>query len=140
MLWHLVYISKRLASTTDHDITAMLHKARQQNQSLGITGVLLYSPTKFAQCLEGEYKPVVGLYEKIKADQRHYGVTMLHLTPVAERVFPAWFMGAKQLDEEQPIGLASFLAPAELETFQKMWDNKVPYPDQTVSLMQKFFN
>jgi hypothetical protein len=138
MLWHLVYLSERLASTTEPDIAAMLDKARLRNQELGITGALLYSPTKFIQCLEGEYKAVTGVYEKIKADPRHTGVAMLHLSPVPERVFPAWLMGAKRWDQEQPSALAPLLAPAELEAFQKIWQGNAPH--QTIALIQKFFN
>ncbi|MCU0451358.1 MAG: BLUF domain-containing protein [Bernardetiaceae bacterium] len=89
MLANLVYLSIRKKACTEDDIAQILAKAEQNNSKEGITGVLLYSATRFVQYLEGEFQQIDGLYSKIKRDPRHERVTLLHTGLIQQRYFPS---------------------------------------------------
>ena len=76
----------------------MLQRWRTKNARLGITGLLIYRDGAFIQSLEGEEPTVRELYARIQADGRHFQVCTLQAIPMAERQFPDWSMGFKNLD------------------------------------------
>lgn len=98
MLSHLVYISKREPKCTDEEIEKILRACQENNSKIDTTGVLLYTDKQFVQYLEGEYKKIMGLYDKIKGDERHKKVALITSGPIKERLFPSWEMGSKELD------------------------------------------
>lgn len=63
------------------------------NKRQNITGVLYYFPhnNTFYQRLEGEENKVKELFQKIKADERHYDVQMQRDMP-GHRIFTHWSM------------------------------------------------
>lgn len=97
MLSRLIYTSTRKSVCTDQEINNILVTANKKNGPQEITGVLLYTTNKFMQCLEGDYKTIINLYDIIKKDNRHKNVTLIQLSSVRERLFPLWVMGHKKI-------------------------------------------
>ncbi|MCB1143444.1 MAG: BLUF domain-containing protein [Leptospiraceae bacterium] len=100
MISQLIYLSLRTPECTDDEIKKILDSAMRNNGKHNVTGVLLYSQTKFLQVLEGEEDEIVKLYESIKTDKRHRNVIMVSLKPIEERFFPSWQMGSKMINTE----------------------------------------
>lgn len=137
MLFQLVYISYRNSHCNNKEIENILESSRRNNYNKNITGVLLYSDKKFLQVLEGERKQVNELYDFIKTDSRHRNAVLISLSPIMERTFPSWQMGAKKLDDktyklihsykEQFAGgyeLVSLLEEEEIDEFQRLLNEK----------------
>jgi hypothetical protein len=111
-LIYLVYVSSAVELFTEEDLLALLNHSRERNQQSAITGMLLYSSGNFMQVIEGNEKAVVELHQKILADPRHTNVITLLKRSVAQRLFPNWSMGFKNLDqltEETTPGYSRFL-------------------------------
>jgi hypothetical protein len=113
-LIHLIYCS----TATDENLTKesledILEQSRQNNQAVGVTGILLFESGAFFQVLEGEQTIVGPLFKKIATDPRHQNVTKLISEPIEERCFAEWSMGYPKVSrkELQEIpGLNDFFA------------------------------
>ncbi|WP_296618371.1 BLUF domain-containing protein [Marivirga sp.] len=138
MLSHLVYVSVRKKECTDEEIDKILAACKRNNPKLDITGVLLYSKTHFLQYLEGDYKEISGLYEKIKSDDRHKNVVLITTGPIKERTFPSWEMGAKEINEDK-VAFQTDLTEAEAKTFQDIIAGKDQEGNRSIQLIKKFF-
>ncbi|GAB7045809.1 BLUF domain-containing protein [Catenuloplanes indicus] len=68
-------------------------QARENNARLAVTGVLLFSPEHFLQCLEGEAEQVTRTFRIIAEDPRHDRISLLSVRDVPQRSFPDWSMG-----------------------------------------------
>lgn len=117
MLIQLIYISKKNCS--EDEILKILEKSRKKNQEKNISGFLVYSEMNFIQCLEGEYKTVLDLYDIIKIDERHKNTVLISLSSIKDRTFPTWAMGAKKLDFDK-MDFLSDLTEEEKKTFIKL--------------------
>lgn len=93
MLFRLVY-SSRANPLQAEAVFDLLQHARENNNELGITGLLLYGQEIFLQVLEGERGTVNALYRAIVQDERHRDVTILDARPITNREFSAWDMGS----------------------------------------------
>jgi hypothetical protein len=89
----LVYVSSAVKPFTDAQLRELLAKARANNVSLGITGMLLHQQGAFLQMLEGEPAAVDAVFAKIEKDRRHGAILVLTRTEVGGRTFPDWSMG-----------------------------------------------
>ena len=61
MVYRMVYVSAATAPLDADALLALLTRARDKNQRLGITGLLLYRDGDFIQLLEGEREAVANL-------------------------------------------------------------------------------
>lgn len=95
----LLYVSSTKRDFPQDDLKAILKSARDNNASLGVTGLLLYIDGGFLQVLEGERDTLHKLYSEIAADPRHWDANLL-LDEDAPRNFGDWCMGFKNLDGE----------------------------------------
>ncbi len=139
MLSSLVYLSNRPADVTAEVIEDILKVAQKNNKRLGITGVLLYSDTQFVQCIEGEYKDLIQLYDVIKLDKRHEQASMLSLSPIAERHFPSWQMGAKAFDADG-IKFIDHLTAEEQTEFTHILNGQGLASGRAIKILQKYCN
>lgn len=98
MLSELIYLSFRSPKCSDEDIYNILKTSVVNNAKQGVTGVLVYSKTKFLQVLEGDKGLVLDLYDKVKLDTRHRQVIILSLKPIHKRHFSGWQMVGKEVD------------------------------------------
>jgi Sensors of blue-light using FAD len=114
-LIHCIYASTSTCHFGDDELSALLRKARQSNQALGVTGMLLHVDGSFFQVLEGEPEKVDALFGKIASDSRHSRVTIIIREPIARRSLTDWTMGytpiAKQ-DVATIVGQNDFFAGA----------------------------
>lgn len=91
-VFHLVYVSTAASGLSEADLEQLLIQARERNERLGITGMLIHGAGNFIQALEGDEEAVRSVFASILRDKRHHSViTMLELTD-AERDFPDWAM------------------------------------------------
>ncbi len=108
----LVYISAAKHEFSEEELQDLLVKARDNNQKLGISGMLLFHQGSFIQALEGPKKDVESLYEKIGEDQRHTETKVLFRGDLDERDFDGWSMGfyrSNQSSQENLEGFHRFL-------------------------------
>ena len=91
-LYFLIYSSVPLRKLTDDELALLLAGAKNHNQSVNITGVLLCLPDMYLQLLEGPKAQVETLYKKIVQDKRHKRVTIVQEGIIPFRFFPHWHM------------------------------------------------
>ena len=94
----LIYVSSSIKLLSDAELLDILKVSRENNASEEITGLLLYKSGNFMQVLEGPDEVVDALYEKIKADPRHKGVSIISREQISARQFSAWEMAFQNLD------------------------------------------
>lgn len=93
LVTQLVYASAAERPFSDLELRELLRRARERNQALGVTGILLYDAGSFLQILEGDEQVVSDLFDRIRVDPRHGAVTPLLKQQVATREFANWSMG-----------------------------------------------
>jgi hypothetical protein len=111
-MFSLIYASSAVTEFSSSELVDLLAKCHQNNAELGITGMLVYKDGAFMQALEGDEDVVRALYAKIGLDRRHAGLITLLQGPVAERQFPEWSMGFRDLnapDVLASMGYSQFL-------------------------------
>jgi hypothetical protein len=108
----LIYASSAVRLMTQDELIELLTKAREKNQRLDITGMLLYKEGNFLQILEGPEAAVDALFNTIQQDPRHRGVIRIMRRPLETRQFAEWEMGFTQIDPsivEKLPGYSAFL-------------------------------
>ncbi len=138
MLSQLVYISVRSTECTDQEIEKILESSIHNNGKIDITGVLLYSDQKFLQVLEGEYKQIIELYDKIKEDKRHKNVVMLSLGGIKERNFPSWQMGSKKISLDD-VDFNTSMTNEDKQEFKAILNGKKEQSQKVIDVIKKFF-
>ncbi|MBD5778455.1 BLUF domain-containing protein [Pelagicoccus sp. NFK12] len=89
----LIYRSTAREETLTNDALARLqYTSISNNNSLGITGILVLSGDQFLQVLEGDSERVNELYHKIAQDPRHHKVRLISFESINERYFSDWGM------------------------------------------------
>ncbi len=96
-MFSLVYVSSATHLLSNQDPVRLLQQSREKNVRLGVSGMLLYKDGNFIQVLEGPEKNVRDLYLTISKDHRHKGLIVLLEEKIAERRFPDWSMGFRNL-------------------------------------------
>jgi hypothetical protein len=97
---HLVYASAAAQEFGIKSLAELLQRARETNERLGLTGMLLYSEGSFFQVLEGDPAVVDTLYQKLRLDGRHKHLTVIIREPIARRYFGSWSMGFSNVSQE----------------------------------------
>ena len=95
----LVYVSAGRKRFDEAELSALLAQCRRNNESLGVTGMLLYADGNFMQAIEGDETVIDALLEKIVGDPRHGQVRMLYRAPIAARHFAKWSMALRRLSD-----------------------------------------
>ncbi|MDO9213874.1 MAG: BLUF domain-containing protein [Methylococcales bacterium] len=117
----LVYVSLANQEMSDDHLKSMLQKARAKNETLDITGMLLYRDGFFMQALEGALKDIEALFDTISKDARHRDVLLVYKKPIKERGFEKWTMGFNKVDSktlECLDGFCDFMARPTPEFFK----------------------
>lgn len=91
-LYRLIYYSEAADNLTVQDVKSISAKASLKNESLLVSGGLLYCESKFLQVLEGGLSPVNKLFATILRDPRHKNVTLIDFTRIKHREFEGWEM------------------------------------------------
>ena len=90
----LVYLSRASRDFGSEDLARIVSRARLNNRQLYVTGLLLFAAGRFLQALEGDPSNVGLIFDKIRADRRHDGISILRDRTVASREFGTWAMAA----------------------------------------------
>lgn len=96
----VIYSSRETNEISQDDVEMLLVYARAHNETVGITGLLLYFDYVFFQVLEGPEEEVRDLYERIIADDRHQDVTLHVDEAITSRLFGEWAMAYSLTDRE----------------------------------------
>ncbi|MEO1198194.1 MAG: BLUF domain-containing protein [Pseudomonadota bacterium] len=89
-LYRACYTSRTILSdgeTIDALATHIAQHAALHNSAIGLSGVLLYSPTHFVQVVEGERSLINRLLWKLGKDPRHEAMELIEFAPVGRRLF-----------------------------------------------------
>jgi Sensors of blue-light using FAD len=97
----IIYSSQATHDVAPQELTDLLSAARDLNQRVGLTGMLLYSSQSFLQVLEGEPEALAATYARIGADERHTNLRLLMDAEVDAPLFPDWSMGFDHVDDEE---------------------------------------
>lgn len=90
----IAYLSTAInRAVTAKEIDDLLADARVFNQSIGVTGVLLYCDGNFFQYLEGSPESVAVVYKRILKSSLHIAVIELFNASVERTHFSNWAMG-----------------------------------------------
>jgi hypothetical protein len=138
MLSQLVYVSNRKPICKQEEIDKILASCKKNNPALNITGVLLYSDTKFIQLVEGEYTVINDLYNKIKTDPRHDQARLISLGPIQAKSFPSWHMGARKMVGSE-VDFKTDITAEDKEIFKAMLSGKEGNGQKVLGLLKKFF-
>ncbi len=138
MLSQLVYVSNRKPTCTQSEIDNILASCKKNNPSLNITGVLLYSDSKFIQLVEGDAKVIMSLYDKIKLDTRHSNPMMISYGPIKEKSFPSWHMGTKKILGNE-VEFKTDITVEDKTVFNSILSGKEENGQKVLSLLKKFF-
>jgi len=125
-LLRLAYSSCATRAFDTSELVELLSGARENNDRLSVSGMLLYAAPTFLQVLEGDPEVVENLYDTIEADERHDSTRILLREEVDERDFADWSMGFVQADREmlQSIpGLSDFMQQRARGTAREADDN-----------------
>ena len=127
-LYCLLYVSTAHLPLDDAEMEAILEVSRTNNQSAGITGLLVHNHEHFLQVLEGPVDAVQETYERIKADPRHKHVTTMVEDSIKTRFFSDWTMAYQKIadsDAALNLSLQKILIqkePGTLKTVRKMFE------------------
>lgn len=119
-MMELVYISHANKRFSHQDLVDLLTHARVNNESSGVTGMLLYDGFEaFIQAIEGPKANVAGLFEKISKDSRHERISVLWRNDIKTRNFPDWQMGfqdVRELNADNLQGYSDFMQNLDIYT------------------------
>ena len=104
----LIYVSSAVHPFTTPELAALLAHAREKNQRLNITGILLYKGGNLLQVLEGEEDVVNALMASILADPRHVDTSVISKATIEQRQFPDWSMAFRDLADPQVQAMPGF--------------------------------
>lgn len=100
-MYRLVYVSTAVEPMPDDQIGHILDASVSNNYERYLTGFLAHNGRHFMQALEGEEPEVRAIYERIVADDRHFGVVQLIGENITQRAFPDWAMNYYRVDGAQ---------------------------------------
>lgn len=119
-MYRLMYLSTATVRFSDEELEELLNIARVKNKAKGVTGLLIMKGRSFLQCLEGEEKDVLEIFETISKDKRHDSIIEVIEENEGGRYFPDWSMGYKNinhLDAVRSEKLKDFSEKTNTESF-----------------------
>jgi len=117
MLVRCLYASRAAAGLDAKRIQSILEQSRENNVTLGVTGLLCYGEDVFIQVLEGGRDEVCDLYNAIVKDDRHSHVRILIFEEISERMFGNWKMGQVDLERINRSLLLKYSEKPRLDPF-----------------------
>ncbi len=105
MFKRIKYVSRFEKPMSADAIEQIGELSRKNNESLGLTGLLMSSGGIFYQVLEGPAEAVDDVYRRIVADGRHTDLVLISSVENVERLFPDWSMETINLDADSHVRL-----------------------------------
>jgi len=101
----LTYQSSASAPPTNTELNELVAQARLRNQSVGVTGMLLYEDGRFLQTLEGPPQGLATIWSSIQRDERHQNIELLSEHYAEARLFSDWDLLLYRKREQTPPSL-----------------------------------
>ncbi len=121
MPYRLIYLSKVENHVRYEDAESIADVSAQNNERMGVAGLLVYTSSHFLQVLEGDEVRVREIYDRVKRDRRHSRVKTLFEGAVAEGEFGAWAMKVKMPTAEMRAdAMAALEGPSALELLRRL--------------------
>ncbi|MET0311330.1 MAG: BLUF domain-containing protein [Burkholderiaceae bacterium] len=98
-MYEVIYSSRLAPGAPITAVSDIVGRARRANAPRGITGLLVFDGLRFCQALEGPQLEVLTLMAKIKEDERHTGVSVLHHGSSSVRRFERFRTGYTPADQ-----------------------------------------
>lgn len=105
MIHRLIYRSVVARPVRFQDVEAIAEISAKNNSKVGVSGMLVYTPSHFLQVLEGDKDAVETVYNRVKKDPRHQMIKTLAVETTAERAFGNWGMRATMPSAELGAGV-----------------------------------
>ena len=102
----VAYISSTTGTLPDAELERLLVDARSFNESVGVTGVLLYNGASFFQYFEGETVECERVFGRIIGSTRHHSVHTLVDRTVQARYFSNWTMAFSTASNSELLALS----------------------------------
>lgn len=104
----LVYVSAATNLLARGELDALLNTGCSRNPLAGIKGMLVYCEGSFMQAIEGPAGAVERLFQAIRRDVRHTGVTTILSVEGTQPAFDDWTMAYRRKFAHAPLdeGLA----------------------------------
>ncbi|RYZ85777.1 MAG: BLUF domain-containing protein [Proteobacteria bacterium] len=128
---YLMYTSVATKPFSEDELTELLTQSKANNQSQGITGLLLYREGLFMQLLEGPEEAVHDCYRRICADPRHKDILLLLEKSSSGRLFGHWAMAFEKV--ENAFKQQEQLQPKEQQLEQQDLEGFSPFLSQPFS-------
>jgi len=109
MVHQIIYTSAAKEGAALEDFREIARHSAQNNQTLDVTGILLFFESNIMQVIEGEQAIVETLFNRIKHDDRHSAVTLLVSRATEKREFQSWSMGFSEVGLDDANQLAFLL-------------------------------
>ena len=103
MIKTICYISDSLEHESMDKLKALYTKAKANNLTHNITGILIYKNQNFLQVLEGEEMKVNETFSKIKSDSRHKNIFKVINTSIDQRIFEDYNFGFTIIDNKRGL-------------------------------------
>jgi len=143
MIHYLVYVSQASQKMHPDELTRILESSRDYNRETQVTGLLIYKTSRdgkrasFMQLLEGDQDAVKETFRRISADERHHTKVVLDEGTAANRSFPDWLMGFRNLGNDDLSGFDGFSDLGEQSFWDRAQTGKIP---QALDVMKSFYN
>ncbi len=123
MLARFLYTSVLAPDESAACVSVIVRKARQRNEELSLTGLLVFDGERFVQFLEGPRSAVDSMRASLAADHRHVEFTPLldEGSPESTRLFEGWSMAyADAIDLESLEVFTRVQGEAAMAQFEAM--------------------
>ena len=91
-MYRIIYKSRSVTPLNWDIVRAITSASEANNESLGVTGILLASRTHYLQALEGNFEDVNTVFRRIARDDRHTELSLVGFSVVDARLFGGWGM------------------------------------------------
>jgi hypothetical protein len=129
------YVSRAAETMTQEALLSLLQQCLANNESSGVTGMLLYGNDTFLQVLEGEEAVLDAVIDKIRKDPRHSRIHFLYRNPLERRQYADWSMGFKRISAQ---GLQAIGGLSEFREKDFNFDYLVEHEAVVETLMERF--
>jgi hypothetical protein len=91
-MYRIIYKSRSVQPLNWDIVRDITSKSESNNESCGVTGVLLASSSHFLQALEGNFESINSIFRRIAKDERHCDLSIISFSVVDARLFGSWGM------------------------------------------------
>ena len=134
-MFQTAYVSRAAEAMTQESLLALLQQSLRNNETNGVTGMLLYGNDTFVQVLEGEEMVLDSVIDKIRKDPRHSEVHFLYRKPVQQRQYGDWSMGLRSVSG---VGVKAGLRASALGANDFNFDYLIEHETVVDALMEDF--